>query len=188
MKQILIIATMLVASLTASAQNDDLKNEIGIFYGAGSASNVFSVFSEVFTFATEQDCFWGPAGVEYYRHVSPVVAVGCVAAVAGCSWKTGSNPSNTDWSTLYITVMPSVKFNWLRRNHFGLYSSISAGAMFMSNDISHPNAVKESEPTTWFMCQLTPIGTEFGGQAFRGFVEAGLGEKGIFCAGLRYKF
>jgi hypothetical protein len=23
---------------------------------------------------------------------------------------------------------------------------------------------------------------------FRGFVEAGLGEKGLFCAGLRYKF
>ncbi len=27
-----------------------------------------------------------------------------------------------------------------------------------------------------------------GGSAFCGFVEAGVGEKGLFCAGLRYKF
>jgi hypothetical protein len=32
------------------------------------------------------------------------------------------------------------------------------------------------------------LGVEFGSEAFRGFVEAGLGEKGEICAGLRYKF
>ena len=69
MKKLMMIATMLVAALTASAQNDNLKNEIGIYYGVGSASDLFSVFSEVFTFATEQDSFWGPVGVEYYHHV-----------------------------------------------------------------------------------------------------------------------
>ena len=187
MKHIMIIATMLVASLTASAQNDDLKNEIGVFYGAGSASNILSVFSEVFTFASEQESFWGPVGVEYYHHVSPVVAVGCVASIAGCSWKSGSSTNTTDWSSMYIAMMPSVKFNWFRRDHFGMYSALSVGAMFMSNS-NVGNAVKESSSTTWFMCQVTPFGLEFGGQAFRGFIEAGLGEKGVLCAGLRYKF
>ena len=190
MKRIMMIATVLVAALTASAQNDDLKNEIGVYYGIGSASNLFSLFSEVFTLSTEQDSFWGPIGVEYYHHVTPVVAVGCMASIAGCSWKSGSITNSTDptnWSSKYITVMPSVKFNWFRRDHFGLYSSLSAGAMFMSNNISD-NAKKESASTAWFMWQVTPIGTEFGGQAFRGFVEAGIGEKGVLCAGLRYKF
>ena len=188
MKKLMMIATMLVAALTASAQNDNLKNEIGIYYGVGSASGLFSVFSEVFTFATEQDSFWGPVGVEYYHHVTPVVAVGCVASIAGCSWKSGSDTNTTGWSSKYITVMPSVKFNWLRRNHFGMYSSLSAGAMFMSNDIDDNKDYKKSDSTTWFMFQVTPIGAEFGGTAFRGFVEAGLGEKGLLCAGLRYKF
>jgi hypothetical protein len=37
--------------------------------------------------------------------------------------------------------------------------------------------------------QKHEVGVFYGaGSAFRGFVEAGVGEKGLFCAGLRYKF
>ena len=46
----------------------------------------------------------------------------------------------------------------------------------------------KDETLTNFMFQATALGAEFGGEAFRGFVEAGLGEKGVLCAGLRYKF
>jgi hypothetical protein len=41
---------------------------------------------------------------------------------------------------------------------------------------------------TSFIFQATAVGAEFGGERFRGFVEAGVGEKGLLCAGLRYKF
>ena len=37
-----MIAAMMVAALTASAQDDNLKNEIGIYYGFGSASDIVS--------------------------------------------------------------------------------------------------------------------------------------------------
>ena len=42
MKKIFAIAALLVATLTASAQNDDLKNEVGLYYGFGSATNIVS--------------------------------------------------------------------------------------------------------------------------------------------------
>ena len=88
--------------------------------------------------------------------------------------------------------MPSVKFNWLRKKGFGMYSALSAGLMF--NSISCNSNAKANDPDakdetlTTFMFQATALGAEFGGQQLRGFVELGIGEKGLLCAGLRYKF
>ena len=87
--------------------------------------------------------------------------------------------------------MPSVKFNWLRKKSFGMYSALSAGVMFASVSVegeakaADPDA--KDETVTTFMFQATALGLEFGGNV-RGFVEAGVGEKGLLCAGLRYRF
>ena len=141
--------------------------------------------------AGDQSSFIGPIGVEYYYHLSPVVALGAVAEYASCKAMDDKSHSE-DLNEKFITVMPSVKFNWLRKNHFGMYSALSAGVMFLSltceNNVkaADPNAKDESLAT--FMFQATALGVEFGGRQFRGFVEAGVGEKGLLCAGLRYKF
>ena len=158
----------------------------------GSASNILSIItSSISAAAGDQSSFWGPIGVEYYYHVSPVVGVGAVAAYAGCKAE-DEKTHQDDLTETFITVMPSVKFNWLRKKHFGLYSAASAGVLFCSvscNDnakTADPNA--KDETVAVFMFQATAIGAEFGGEQLRGFVEAGIGEKGQLCAGLRYKF
>ena len=177
-----MMAAMMVAALTASAQNDDLENEIGVYYGFGSASDIVSTVGSAFSFSSsDQSSFWGPIGVEFYHHVNPVVAVGAVASIAGCTWN-----KNDDFTTTYYTVMPSVKFNWLRKNHFGMYSSLSAGLMVQHNSMKN-NGVKDSNTGASFIWHVNAVGMEFGGQ-LRGFGELGFGEKGILCAGLRYKF
>ena len=187
-----IIVTMCVALFSMGAQALDCKNEIGLFYGLGSASNLFSIItSSISAAAGDQSSFWGPIGVEYYYHVSPVVGVGAVATYAGCKAE-DKRTSKDDLTETFITVMPSVKFNWLRKKHFGMYSAISAGVMFVSvncNDnakAADPDA--KDETLASFMFQATAVGAEFGGEQLRGFVEAGIGEKGQLCAGLRYKF
>ena len=189
-KYFLMVVVAMMTTLNVNAQ-DELKNEVGVFYGAASASNILSVYSGMFSAAAgDQSSWWGPIGVEYYYHISPVVALGGVAIYAGC--KAEDKLSKTkDLSETFITVMPSVKFNWLRKKYFGMYSGLSAGVMFLS--ISGGDKVKASDPDakdetlTSFMFQATALGIEFGSN-FRGFVEAGLGEKGTLCAGLRYKF
>ena len=190
MKKILIMAVAaMMATLNANAQSDELKNEIGVFYGVGSASDVISSIGAAFTVSTgDQTGFWGPIGVEYYHHLTPGVALGAVAEYAGCKWDKNYGSDNSVKST-YITVMPSVKFNWMRRDHFGLYSSLSAGVMIASLNFDDVRDVTnaENESETTFMFQVTGIGAEFGG-ALRGFVEIGFGEKGLACAGLRYRF
>ena len=191
MKKIFVMAVAaMMATLSVNAQ--DFKHEVGVFYGFESASNVFSlVTSAISAAAGDQSSFWGPVGVEYYYNVSPVVGLGAVAAYAGCKAE-DDKTHKEDLTESFITVMPSVKFNWLRKKHFGMYSALSAGAMFASvkcNDnakAADPNA--KDETVTVFMFQVTALGAEFGGEQFRGFVEAGVGEKGLICAGLRYKF
>ena len=191
MKKIFVMAVAaMMATLSVNAQ--DFKHEVGVFYGFESASNVFSVVTSAISAAAgDQSSFWGPVGVEYYYNVSPVVGLGAVAAYAGCKAE-DDKTHKEDLTESFLTVMPSVKFNWLRKKHFGMYSALSAGAMFVSvkcNDnakAADPDA--KDETVTSFMFQATAIGAEFGGEQFRGFVEAGVGEKGVLCAGLRYKF
>lgn len=189
-KILLMVVAAMMATMNVNAQ-DEPKNEIGVFYGIESASNIFSVFTSAFAAAAgDQSSWWGPIGAEYYYHLTPCVAVGGVLAYASCKAE-DEKSKQKDLSETFITVMPSVKFNWLRKKNFGMYSALSAGVMFAS--ISVKGAAKDAdkdakdETITNFMFQATALGLEFGGN-FRGFVEAGLGEKGLLCAGLRYKF
>lgn len=184
--------TMCVALLSMNIQAQEQKHEVGVFYGAGSASDVFSIITSSFAAAAgDQSSFWGPIGAEYYYNISPTIGLGAVASYAGCKVE-DEKTHKDDLTESFFTVMPSVKFNWLRKKNFGMYSALSAGVMFCSiscNDNAKtydPNAKDESLAA--FMFQVTALGAEFGGSAFRGFVEAGVGEKGLFCAGLRYKF
>lgn len=182
MKKILMMITMVVTALTASAQNDDLKHEIGVYYGFGSASNIVSSIGTAFNWdSSDKTGFWGPVGVEYYYHVTPVVAVGAMASVAGCTWS-----KNSDFKSTFITVMPSVKFNWLRKDHFGMYSSLSAGVMFEKNSLK-ADGQEQKDNNTCFMAHVTAVGAEFGGK-LRGFTELGFGERGVLTVGIRYKF
>lgn len=181
----------MMATVNVNAQ-DELKNEFGVFYGYASASDLLStITSAISAAAGDQSSFWGPIGVEYYYHTSPVVALGAVAAYTSCKAE-DKETRKDDITESFITVMPSVKFNWLRKKHFGMYSAFSAGLMLISvscNDNAKASDPKAKDETlTSFIFQVTGIGMEFGGYQFRGFVEAGLGEKGLLCAGLRYKF
>ena len=177
----MMIATILVTTLSINAQNDDLRNEIGVYYGFGSASDIVSTLASAMSSAfshSDQNSFWGPVGVEYYYHVSPGVGGGAMASIAGCKW--GDDSEN---KTKYYTVMPAVKFNWLRKDHFGMYSGLAAGVMIVSDSYKG-----DSESKAFFMGHVTALGAEFGGQQLRGFTELGFGERGMFTLGLRYKF
>ena len=171
MKKILLMAVVaMMATMSVNAQSDEPKHEVGVFYGIGSASDI-----------------------EYYYHISPVVGVGAIAEYANCEVDAKSSKDACD--VTYLTFMPAVKFNWLRKKSFGMYSGLAAGIMAATIDPSskvkgqldnNGNEIKKETVTT-FMFNATALGIEFGGK-LRGFGELGIGEKGVLCAGIRYKF
>ena len=94
----------------------------------------------------------------------------------------------------YFSFLPSVKFNWLRRDNWGLYSKVAAGVTYANfNDEDYDdNGKKTGESASardlLFNYQASLLGVEAGGQHLRGFAEFGIGEQGIALAGLRFKF
>jgi hypothetical protein len=127
--------------------------------------------------------------VEYYRHLKPEFSVGLIASYAGCKWDRPYSTSS-DASIGYFTVMPSVKFNWLRKENIGMYTSFAAGVMYAKGDgeVKENGKVEEDDvDVTSFMFHISIVGFE-AGKKFRGFGELGFGEKGFLCLGVRYRF
>jgi hypothetical protein len=86
--------------------------------------------------------------------------------------------------------MPSVKFNWLRKDHFGMYSKLAAGVSLCNfkSENENKNSESETENQVKFNWQASLIGIEAGGSRLRAFAELGFGEQGIGLLGIRYKF
>ena len=200
MKKLFLIATMFVATLSINAQNEDLKHEIGVSYGIGVSTISDGIgngvgrgiFENIMGYEWTNDKQFGSLAVEYFYHTNnPKLAVGGIITYA----KYGEDVMKKENKNIvgertrhYISVMPSVKYYWINKNHFGLYSKAAAGAMLLSEKSKDNEFNKEgSDSKLYFMGQVSPIGVEFGSKV-RGFIEAGCGEQGIVLAGLKYKF
>jgi len=141
--------------------------------------------------------------VEYYYHVNKVIGLGGILAYNGktdymyCNVKDNTT-GNTSKEKIgeakrnNITVMPSAKFDWLRKKHVGLYSKVGLGVSIMKDKQSQYTDSGDKEVDSYtdvvFNFQATVLGFEAGSEKVRGFAEVGMGEQGIFSAGVRCKF
>ena len=200
MKRLLfIVAALLLGSMTLQAQ-EERENRHEIAVGGGFLSN-----SEVFDFVTEASSIAGTGGVcsydnekyrnpfsvEYFYHLSPLIGVGGIVGYAhGKRDVMINNDIVGNLKTGYLTVMPAVKIDWLRKQIWGLYSKAGAGVSFRSEKWKWYDSGKrnETENSVIFNFQATLIGVECGDANYRGFIELGLGEQGIVNTGVRLRF
>ena len=202
MKKILVmVAVAMMAAVNVNAQSDEPKHEIGVSYGLG-ASAVMDAFGPKLTNAifdsfrhgkTEDETQFGTIAVEYFYHLdNPRLSVGGILAYARYGEDVVDKDSKSkvgERTRNYFTVMPAMKYDWVHKNNFALYSKLGAGVMMLSikdKDVVNKNSNSDSE--VYFMWQASLLGIEVGSQNVRGFVEAGIGEQGIILAGLKYKF
>lgn len=175
-KFFIILVSALAATLNLSAQND-WKHEISISYGFGAYTDLSSSYLKGIFSGGKQTNYIGPFGVEYFYHTNSGLGVGVVGTFSTCKWNESSSAR-----TKYMSIMPSIKYNWLNREHFSLYSKVALGLLLGIDSADDNN--KTTASLGW---QASLVGAEFG-SAFRGFLELGCGEQGILVAGLRYKF
>ena len=198
MKKILVmVAVALMTTMSVNAQCENLKNELNLSYGIGSTSHLGdglgeglgSIFSD-----TEFDdgSTLGPISVEYFRHFNnPRLAIG--GFISYSKWdsnilkKKGDHEKVGERKRNYLTVMPSVKWYFVNKNSFGLYTKGAVGTTFYNSTQEDLAGKTEKDSSTHFMYQLSFIGLEVGKQV-RGFFEAGIGEQGFLQAGIKYKF
>ena len=193
-----VLAISSVLCVPARAQ-EETRHEIGVSYGAVPNSIWIDVLTDVvpamFGHKYDNNKYVGPIGLEYYYHTSPLVGVGAVAVFAANNEDGFYKEELTSHRfRSYSTLMPSVKFNWLRKDKWGLYSKVALGATLAHfteqdyDDNGRRADEKSSSDDVMFNFQASLIGVEAGGRNVRGFAELGIGEQGIILGGVRYKF
>jgi len=184
-----------LSSKSAQAQEYQTKHEIAVSYGYMANSNWIDAFEDIgdaiIGGSKENSSFIGPIAVEYFYHVSNVVALGGIGVYGICKEDLVYNgKKDGDSTNSYFTIMPAAKFDWLRKKNWGMYSKLAIGATLRNEKMDYIDASTEDSNTNeihlnW---QISLLGIEAGSPTVRGFLELGTGEQGIFIAGLRYKF
>ena len=198
MKKILVMVTVaMMTAMNVNAQNgyDDTKHEVAISLGGASNSQWIDVFEDLttamFTGKLGDRDFDGPFSAEYFYHVKNWLGVGGIF-VYGRSTQDilESDRKIGDANDNYLTLMPAVKFDWLRKKNFGMYSKLAFGATYRSEKIEYQNVKDKDYDESAFHVnwQVSLLGIEAGSPTLRGFVEVGTGEQGIGLIGVRYKF
>lgn len=185
-----LLALIVALSLCANAgAQSSCTHEFAVSYGLGSTSGFVAVTASVFAAifgATLDYSFIGPVAGEYFYHVSDLVGVGAVASIA--AFKDKERPGETPMTC--IALMPGVKLDWLRREHFGMYTKLCVGGAYLTNSSGSSSDGESASPSSgslFFNFQASLLGAEFGG-GVRGFVEAGVGEQGFLTGGVRFRF
>lgn len=201
MKKILVMAAAAMMAVMSVNAQEDQKNELSISYGTGISligdgiGNGFAngLFDSAVGHEMTNDKNFGTLALEYFRHLdNHRWAIGGILTFARFSEDVQRKDNKVkigDRARNYFTVMPSVKYYWVNKTHFGFYSKAAVGVMFASyksnNDVNHTS---DSDTDINFTGQVSPVGFEGGALQYRGFLEAGFGEQGIVLAGFRYRF
>lgn len=145
--------------------------------------------------------YYPTISVEYYYHVNKVIGLGGFVAYNGMSRdmfvtvkNDNDNTRKTEKSGVAkrhnLSIIPTAKFDWLRKKNFGMYSKLGVGVSFLNesqkDDAAGGTDYSDTDVVFNFQCSL--LGLEVGSQTIRGFAEVGVGEQGMLSAGLRYKF
>ena len=199
MKKLLaMVAVAMMTAVSAQAQSngyDDTKHEVAISLGVWSNSQIIDVFETIggglVGARFEDETFTGPISAEYFYHVKNWLGVGGILAYGQNKQDVYLLGDKDGMSkNTYLTLMPAVKFDWLRKKHFGMYSKLAFGATlrnekYESDDPSNKDYSDSEVHINW---QASLLGIEAGGPTLRGCLEFGTGEQGIFRAGVRFKF
>jgi len=196
---ILALAAVMLGSVNVNAQQVDYENrhEFAISYGSLSNSQYFSFLEDAFTISYtggacsyDNENFVGPISAEYFYRVNEWLGVGGIG-IFGTNGKDiflNSNETKLGTERLnYFTLMPAIKADWFRRNHFGMYSKLGIGATMVTTKQKYDDGDKFTDSAVFVNWQLSLIGLEAGGTKLRAFGEFGFGEQGVFVIGLRYK-
>lgn len=160
-----MVVAALMATMTVQAQNEDLKNEIGVSYGLGVSligdglgNGLGNLFGNMSGYKYENDSQFGSLSVEYFRHLNgnPKLAFGGIFSYSRYGedvYKDGSKVG--DRNRNYYTLMPAMKYSWINKHHFALYSKVAVGGTLASSKSTENGKSENNNPSSisWARCR-----------------------------------
>jgi hypothetical protein len=203
---ILTVAAMLVAATVAfagdglpetRAQEQQPPHEFSLSYGQIGLSEMFIGMGN-YTVGGENvdyDNYFGPLNLQYFYRKKPWKLIGIQATYFydSCGFhysKAEDSPDgymNERNKHHCFSLMPAVKYNYLRKKHFGMYSGASLGVLMVRYNCVRGDVEHTDKYMFYPIFQLSLLGLEGGGQRLRGFMDIGFGEQGVLQFGLRYR-
>jgi len=206
MKKIFLLAVAAVmATMSVSGQDAyaDMKHEMAITSGGLSLSQFIDLGMLSIDLGQQDNVMYSLNGhaytVEYFYRPLKWLGVGGMLMYGNGKPKAnyyhmeGNHSVNdaliAEAKNHYLSLMPAVKLDWVRRQYFGMYSKLAVGLTSRHQSMKGAGESRFEE-TNYFHpnFHLTAVGMDFGSPHFRGFIDLGFGEQGIFSLGLRYKF
>lgn len=196
-----LLAAVIICSLSSTVKAQEFyntKHQLAVSYGVIPNSTWISaiedfamIVSTVGQVAYDNDKDLGAISAEYLYHVSPVVSVGAAGVFARTTkdiiFEADKSKGGTATNN-FFTIMPTVKFDWLRKEHLGLYSKVAAGVSIIDQKQTCRGADDYNHTSACFNFQASLFGIEAGSENVRAFAEFGLGEQGMILAGVRFRF
>lgn len=143
-------------------------------------------------FPTERYYYEGPLrtsgvwGLVYGYRVSRPIEVGVSLSYAAY-WRDLMRASDRSVASHqrehYVTLMPFARFMWLNRRSVQLYSAVQLGCQWGYKKYY----MDDYSGFTYLTGQFTPFGIRVGRRLF-GYVEWGIGARGLFVGGIGYSF
>jgi hypothetical protein len=196
---LIIVAFFFCGTVSVQAQNVEYetKHELGVSYG-GAPLSVWARIGEALGEAIingltggsikyDNTSWFGSLSGEYFYRIDPAFSIGGIACFSQDNDDIlVDNVKTGDRTTRFITVMPAVKWDYLRRNNFGMYMKFGGGYTFERVTETYKGQ-DGSNNSGFFNMQISLLGLEGGSKNVRGFFELGFGEQGVVLVGLRCK-
>jgi hypothetical protein len=129
----------------------------------------------------------GAATLEYNRFLNPWISVGGSLSVNPISTLiTTKHGKELTWSYYVFSVMPKIKFTYMRKQIFSMYSGFEGGcAVIVWRDRQGSTTVSDNGLS--FAFQVTGFGIRVG-KEIGGYMEWGFGYRGVVNFGLSARF
>lgn len=188
MKKIIVLITAIFLSSNLMIAQ---KQTISASHGYASTDQAIFTMSALFTSIASQ--IFDDGIYKFSSHVGPLTAsyhrilegnkrfsFGISLAYDNAEL-VNENDINYSYELNAITLAPEGKFKYLNpKNMFNIYGFFGLGFTVLTYKKNHSN---ETNTIRHVNLQFTPLGLEFGG-IVKGFLELGIGYKGIICGGI----
>ena len=129
-----------------------------------------------------------PVGVRYMRTLTPTISVGAAMHYTGNYYEyRDDNNLDGHYSINYFSLSAECRFTYLRKNLVKLYGSVGVGLSYINllNRKEGQSELDEHAATVAF--NISPFGIRVGRQV-GGYIELGVGYRGLVAAGVDIRF